>query len=45
MSWDFSTEPELQEKLDCMRRFVPEEVIPLEVLDLTIAQWETSSAR
>ena len=44
MSWDFSTEPEFQEKLDCMRRFVHEEVIPLEVLDLTTAQWETASA-
>ena len=30
MSWDFSTEPAFQEKLDWMRRFVREEIIPLE---------------
>jgi acyl-CoA dehydrogenase len=33
MSWDFSTEPEFQEKLDWMERFVREEVWPLEVID------------
>jgi len=33
MSWDFSTEPEFQEKLDWMRAFVREEVWPLEVID------------
>ena len=33
MPWDFSTEPEFQEKLDWMRTFVREEIWPLEVLD------------
>src|SRR5919206_4827 len=30
MAWDFSTEPEFQEKLDWMRDFVREEVWPIE---------------
>jgi acyl-CoA dehydrogenase len=34
MAWDFSTEPDFQEKLDWMREFVREEVFPLETLDL-----------
>jgi acyl-CoA dehydrogenase len=34
MAWDFSTEPEFQEKLDWMREFVREEIWPLEVLEL-----------
>ncbi|MEA2645666.1 MAG: acyl-CoA dehydrogenase [Chloroflexota bacterium] len=33
MSWDFTTEPEFQEKLDWMEKFVREEVWPLEVID------------
>src|ERR1700740_201372 len=33
MSWDFSTEPEFEKKLEWMRKFVREEVYPLEVLD------------
>src|SRR2546421_11374528 len=33
MSWDFSTEPEFEKKLEWMRAFVKEEVYPLEVLD------------
>jgi acyl-CoA dehydrogenase len=33
MAWDFSTEPEFEKKLEWMREFVREEVIPLEVLD------------
>src|SRR5438477_8955843 len=33
MSWDFSTEPEFEKKLEWMRTFVKEEVYPLEVLD------------
>ncbi|MEA2684252.1 MAG: acyl-CoA dehydrogenase [Chloroflexota bacterium] len=37
MSWDFSTEPEFQEKLDWMRDFVREEVWPLEVVDTDLA--------
>ncbi|CAN5585564.1 acyl-CoA dehydrogenase family protein [soil metagenome] len=32
MAWDFSTEPEFQEKLDWIRTFVRDEVEPLEVL-------------
>src|SRR4030088_2904221 len=32
MSWDFSTEPEFQLKLDWMRSFVREEIWPLETL-------------
>jgi acyl-CoA dehydrogenase len=34
MAWDFSTEPEFEEKLEWMRTFVREEVYPLETLDL-----------
>ena len=34
MAWDFSTEPEFEEKLEWMREFVREEVFPLEVLDV-----------
>src|SRR6478735_3155179 len=30
MAWDFSTEPEFQEKLDWMRAFVREEIWPIE---------------
>jgi acyl-CoA dehydrogenase len=32
MAWDFSTEPEFQAKLDWMRTFVREEILPLESL-------------
>src|SRR5919112_4089536 len=32
MAWDFSTEPEFQEKLDWMRQFVREEIWPLETI-------------
>ncbi len=38
MSWDFSTEPELEEKLRWMQDFVREEVFPLETLDLAYDQ-------
>jgi acyl-CoA dehydrogenase len=34
MAWDFSTEPEFEEKLEWMRGFVREEIIPLETLNL-----------
>ena len=37
MAWDFSTEPEFEEKLEWMRGFVREEIIPLETLDLDAA--------
>ncbi len=33
MSWDFETEPEFEAKLEWMRGFVRDEVLPLEVLD------------
>jgi acyl-CoA dehydrogenase len=32
MAWDFSTEPEFQEKLDWMRDFVRQEIWPLETI-------------
>jgi acyl-CoA dehydrogenase len=35
MSWDFSTDPAFQQKLDWMEAFVREEVWPLEVVDVT----------
>jgi acyl-CoA dehydrogenase len=34
MAWDFSTEPEFEEKLAWMRTFVRDEIMPLETLDL-----------
>ena len=40
MAWDFSTEPEFEEKLDWMREFVREEIIPLETLDLDHAAFQ-----
>jgi acyl-CoA dehydrogenase len=39
MAWDFSTEPEFEQKLEWMRAFVREEVMPLEVMDLTPEQF------
>ena len=30
MAWDFSTEPEFEAKLEWMRGFVRDEIIPLE---------------
>jgi acyl-CoA dehydrogenase len=35
MAWDFSTEPDFEAKLEWMRGFVRDEIIPLETLDLT----------
>jgi acyl-CoA dehydrogenase len=37
MAWDFSTEPDFEEKLEWMRSFVRDELYPLETLELT---WE-----
>jgi len=34
VSWDFSTEPDFERKLEWMRRFMHDEVYPLEVLDI-----------
>ncbi|MFD2399221.1 acyl-CoA dehydrogenase family protein [Prauserella oleivorans] len=44
MSWDFSTEPEFEAKLDWARRFVRDEIYPLEVLDLDHATFRTIAA-
>ena len=38
MAWDFSTEPEFEAKLDWMRTFVREEIMPLETLASTGAR-------
>jgi acyl-CoA dehydrogenase len=32
MAWDFETEPEFEAKLEWMREFVRDEIIPLEEL-------------
>src|SRR3979411_33615 len=37
MTWDFSTEPEFEEKLEWMRGFMRDEVYPLEVLETDAA--------
>jgi acyl-CoA dehydrogenase len=37
MAWDFSTEPDFEAKLEWMRSFVREEILPLETLDL---EWD-----
>jgi acyl-CoA dehydrogenase len=34
MAWDFSTEPDFEDKLEWMRTFVRDEIIPLETLHL-----------
>jgi acyl-CoA dehydrogenase len=44
VAWDFSTEPEFEEKLEWMRGFVREEIIPLETLDLHAAAFERATA-
>jgi acyl-CoA dehydrogenase len=38
VAWDFETDPEYAEELAWIRTFVRDEIIPLEVLDLTHAQ-------
>jgi acyl-CoA dehydrogenase len=42
MAWDFSTEPEFEAKLDWMRAFVREEIIPLETL---ADHWRSADGR
>lgn len=42
MAWDFSTEPEFQQKLDWMKTFVREEIMPLETL---ADQWRSPEGR
>ena len=44
MAWDFETEPEFEAKLEWMRGFVREEIIPLEVLDLEPALLRRATA-
>ncbi|HYZ93270.1 MAG TPA: acyl-CoA dehydrogenase family protein [Actinomycetota bacterium] len=44
MAWDFETEPEFEAKLEWMRGFVREEIIPLEVLNLTPEQIRRATA-
>jgi acyl-CoA dehydrogenase len=42
MAWDFQTEPEFEKKLEWMRTFVREEIIPLETL---AHEWRTPEGR
>ena len=42
MAWDFSTDPEFESKLEWMRTFVREEIIPLETL---ADRWRTPEGR
>ncbi|MFZ1488907.1 MAG: acyl-CoA dehydrogenase family protein [Ilumatobacteraceae bacterium] len=42
MAWDFSTEAEFEEKLEWMRGFVREEILPLETL---AEQWRSPEGR
>jgi acyl-CoA dehydrogenase len=42
MAWDFSTEPEFESKLEWMRTFVREEIIPLETL---AEEWRSEEGR
>lgn len=44
MAWDFSTDPDFQESLDWVRRFVREEIIPLETLELDVPTFERLTA-
>jgi acyl-CoA dehydrogenase len=44
VSWDFSTEPEFERKLEWMREFVREEIVPLETLDLDRATFARITA-
>jgi len=41
MAWDFETEPDFQAKLDWMREFLDNEILPLETIeyDVSDAQW------
>jgi len=44
MAWDFSTEPEFQQKLDWMTGFVHDEIRPLETLELSWPQLRAAIA-
>jgi acyl-CoA dehydrogenase len=43
MAWDFSTEPEFEEKLSWMRGFVRDELIPPGAFDLDAAAFSRAS--
>ena len=43
MAWDFSTEPEFEEKLSWTRGFVRDEFIPLETLDMDAAAFSRAT--
>lgn len=46
MAWDFSTDPEFQDHLDWMRRFVDEEIAPLALFrdEMSRANWKAATA-
>jgi len=44
MAWDFSTEPEFDEKLEWMRGFVRREIMPLETLELDAEAYARATA-
>ena len=44
MAWDFETEPEFEAKLEWMRGFVRDEIMPLETLDLDLDTFNRISA-
>ena len=44
MAWDFETEPEFEAKLEWMRGFVRDEIIPFETLDLDLDTFNRISA-
>ncbi len=46
MAWDFSTEPEFQDHLDWMRRFVDDEIAPLALFydDMSADNWKLATA-
>src|SRR5699024_12769477 len=45
MSWNFSTDPEFEAKLEWMRVFVHDEILPLEVADLPPDAFEAHTAQ
>ncbi|GAC1591223.1 MAG: acyl-CoA dehydrogenase family protein [Acidimicrobiales bacterium] len=44
MAWDFETEPEFEAKLEWMRSFVRDEIMPLETLELDLATFSRITA-
>lgn len=44
MAWDFSTDSEFEEKLTWMRRFLHDEILPLETLELDEAAFDELTA-